>query len=58
MASAKEKTTVIPIRLPVSRLKMVEAIKSERGHKWRNDTLNDAIDQYVEAYLRERKEAA
>ena len=58
MASAKEKTTVVPIRLPVSRLKMLEAIKSERGHRWRNDTLNDAIDQYVERYLRARKDDA
>lgn len=58
MANAKEKTTVIPVRLPVSRLKMLEAIKSERGHSWRNDTVNDAIDQYVEAYLRQKREAA
>ena len=49
---------MVPIRLPVSRLKMIEAIKAERGHKWRNDTLKEAVNEYIDRYLREERKAS
>lgn len=51
---AKEETVPTAFRLPKPRRLMLEAISSERRHPDLSTTLNEAVDRYVEEYLRSK----
>lgn len=59
---ASDPLRVISFKHRLSRRRMLEAIQHERGHGELSVTLREAVDEYIERYLRaprdERGEAA
>lgn len=46
--------TTMAFRHKLLRRKQLELIQFERGHNDLSDTLREAVDQYVETYLRQK----
>lgn len=46
-ADTREPTTTIPVRLPVSLLRLLEAVQSKDRDTYRNDTVKKALEHYV-----------
>jgi hypothetical protein len=50
--------TTIAFRVAKSRRSMLEAIQHEKGHSDLSITLREAVDEYIERYLRREGVAA
>lgn len=54
---AREPMTTMAFRHYRKRRRQLEVIQAERGHGDLSDTLRDAVDTYIDLYLRESKAA-
>lgn len=53
----RAKHTTMAFRHLISRRRMLEAIQAEKGHGDLSETLREAVDTYIDNYLREPKAA-
>lgn len=54
-ARTRDTSTTVAFRIPRSRRLMLEAIQHESGHADLSETLREAVDNYIDAYLRRPK---